>query len=106
LRGVASALLQQRGLRERFFPGVREPEWLMLLALADVGASLSVTALCYSSYAPYTTALRHIDRLERKGLVEREDHPSDERSVLVRLTIHAREKFDAFSERLEQREAA
>lgn len=67
-----------------------EPAWDMLLDLFIANASerrLSITALCYGSGAPQTTALRWINVLEDRGLIERRSDKQDKRRSWVSLTV-------------------
>jgi DNA-binding transcriptional ArsR family regulator len=74
-------------------PIFRDPAWDMLLDLLvahNDGKRLSVSALCLGSGVAMTTALRHIDRLERFGFVTREDDCHDERRIFVDLVDEKR----------------
>jgi DNA-binding MarR family transcriptional regulator len=55
----------------------------------EQGNDLSVSSLCYASGVPATTALRHIQRLEEHGLIEREGDRLDNRRLFVRPTEKA-----------------
>lgn len=73
-------------------PLFRDPAWDMLLELYvahEQGQDLSVSSLCYASGVPATTALRHIQRLEEHGLIEREGDRHDNRRLFVRPTEKA-----------------
>ncbi|MBR0654141.1 winged helix DNA-binding protein [Plastoroseomonas arctica] len=65
------------------------PAWDMLLDLATVtaeGKHVSVSAICISSGAPQSTALRKLAALEAAGLVRRYLHGHDRRRVCLALT--------------------
>ncbi len=65
------------------------PAWDMLLDLAAVpgeGGHVSVSAICISSGAPQSTALRKLAALEGAGLVRRYLHRTDRRRVCLALT--------------------
>ena len=67
----------------------RDPAWDMLLdlfAAHELGQRVSVSALCYSSGVPQSTALRTVQRLEERGLITREGDPEDLRRSWVRAT--------------------
>src|ERR1700754_1862754 len=67
-------------------PVFRDPAWDMLLDLlvaAEEGRRVSVTSLCHASGVPTTTALRHVERLDALGLIERSSDPSDKRRFWV-----------------------
>jgi DNA-binding MarR family transcriptional regulator len=62
----------------------------------------TVTSLAASIGAPPTSTLRWLDYLEGQHFIARETHPTDKRSVVVRLTDEARAALDAhLSEMLE-----
>ena len=92
------AMLAERKARERHFPGLGEPAWNMLvdLALAKLERrNVSVTSACIASYAPASTALRHVEVLLSLGLIERTHDPEDGRRVWLVLTESAAVAFDA-----------
>lgn len=66
------------------------PETLRILieiVVAKVkGQALPVSALCHAASVPQTTALRRIDELARKGLIEKSADQKDGRRLLVTLT--------------------
>ncbi len=89
---LARRFYRSRRLRPRVFSDEAlfgEPAWDMLLDLfiaeAD-GKRLSVTAACIGSAVPTSTALRWLVILEDRGLVRRENDPSDARRVFLQLT--------------------
>jgi hypothetical protein len=70
-----------------------EPAWDILLDLfvaGEKGKRVAVTSACIGSGVPSTTALRWLNVLELRGLVEREDDNADARRSFVRLTSKAR----------------
>lgn len=82
-------------LRHRIFPAAAHDQvaWAMLLAAYQHGAErkrLSVTALCSFSYAPPTTALRHLELLTDAGLLNSSPDLADRRRRWVSLSDHAR----------------
>jgi DNA-binding MarR family transcriptional regulator len=93
--------LRKLRLRRKEFVGAdlfRDPAWDMLLELFSAhtrGKMLSITSLCYASGSPHTTALRHVQRLEKHGLIERVNDPHDERRSFVRPTPKALEGIEA-----------
>jgi len=73
-------------------PIFRDPSFDMLLELFAIdqqGQRISVTSLCYASGVPMTTALRHLNGLERHGLAIREGDLHDNRRCYVRPTARA-----------------
>ena len=84
----------------------RDPAWDMILELycaAAKGEEVSVSGLCYESGVPLTTALRHLGRLEKLGLVEREGDDCDLRRVWVRPTPRAVETVERTASMLAER---
>ncbi len=84
-------LLKLRGRQRRKPAGqfLDWPAWDMLLDLASVRAEsghVSVSAVCISSGAPQSTALRKLAALESAGLVRRYLHGTDRRRVCLALT--------------------
>lgn len=70
------------------------PAFDMLVDLAAVrkaGEHVSISAVCVSSGAPQSTALRKLAALEGAGLVRRYAHGADRRRVCVRLTDEAQD---------------
>jgi DNA-binding MarR family transcriptional regulator len=67
-------------------PVFRDPAWDMLLDLlvaSEEGRRVSVTGLCHASGVPTTTALRHVDRLDELGLIDRTADPADRRRFWI-----------------------
>lgn len=67
-------------------PVFRDPSWDMLLDLlvaSEEGRRVSVTGLCHASGVPTTTALRHVERLDELGLIDRTADPADRRRFWV-----------------------
>jgi hypothetical protein len=76
-----------------------EPAWDILLDLfvaGERGKRVAVTSACIGSGVPSTTALRWLNVLELRGLIEREDDNSDARRSFVRLTAKARRLMAEF----------
>ena len=76
--------------------GVTVPEADILFTLRRSGApyQLLPSALSESLLVSSGTLTNRLDRLERKGLVERHPNPDDRRSVEVALTRRGRELAD------------
>lgn len=67
----------------------RDPAWDMLLDLFVAHherRAMSISALCLGSGVPPSTALRHINRMESEGLIERCEDERDQRRTLIRLS--------------------
>lgn len=88
---VVQQILAMRRARAKFFDSklFADPAWDILLELyaADLkGIKLSVSSACIGANVPTTTALRHIRRLNDKGLIRKVNDPHDARRVFVSLT--------------------
>ena len=57
---------------------------------------MPTTSLCIASTAASTTALRHIETLQRTGLIERGPSPRDNRVTLIRLSPQGRASMGAY----------
>ncbi len=80
-----------RAYRERLEPlGITQPQFFLLIALFE-GDEVTVSELGARVAMDKSTLTGILDRLERDGLVERVENPSDGRSFVVRLTARARE---------------
>ena len=84
-------VLRMRANRRRAKTGqfLEWPAWDMLLDLAAVkseGEEISVSAVCISSGAPQSTALRKLASLEAAGLIRRIQDDRDRRRISVELT--------------------
>lgn len=107
---LARRAYRSRRLRSDVFKGDQlfgEPAWDMLLDLFIAEADhrpLSITAACIGAAVPTSTALRWLMVLEERGLVRRENDPSDARRVFIHLTSEGYTKMIAYFRSL-QREA-
>jgi hypothetical protein len=76
-----------------------EPAWDLLLDLfiaAKERKRVPVTSACIGAAVPTTTALRWLAILEERGLVVREEDPTDARRIFVRLTAEAYARMVAY----------
>lgn len=101
---LARTIVVGRRRRGQIFSEVRfgEPSWDMILELylsACDGQSVDVTSLCRACSVSQTTALRHLDRLERQGLVRREADVADGRRIFVRQCETLRLQLEHWLER-------
>ncbi|GAT82696.1 MarR family transcriptional regulator [Streptomyces sp. F-3] len=98
-----------RARRQAFSEHSLEPwEFDVLTALRRAGApyQLSPGQLLTQTLVTSGTMTNRIDRLAKKGLVERLPDPNDRRGVLVRLTEEGRDRADSsLAELLEQERA-
>lgn len=96
--------LRRRKMRERFLPSdfFGEGAWSMLLDLfvsEHRGRRVSTTSACLASGIPATTALRWLDMLESRGLIERTSTSRDKRVKYVMLTDRSRQALCALLQR-------
>jgi len=75
-----------------------EPAWemLLLLYIEQQGTRLNLARLSENLGLPGTTALRWLSYLEDRGLIQREAHPTDQRSAFLKLTDKAIEALDVY----------
>ena len=93
--------LRVRRARERFFGSelFADPAWDILLELyaAELGQQrITVSCLCVAAAVPATTALRWINSLVKKGLLERTNDPMDARRIFVSLSSGAFEAMQDY----------
>ena len=96
----ARRLLENRRKRVAIFGAqmFAEPAWdmLLLLFLSGRGRRQTQSSLCELSGASRSTAMRWIEFLAGRGLVRREDHPTDKRHNFVSLTEKGRHLLDLY----------
>ena len=104
---TAHRLYRERRARLELFSGAislfGEPAWDILLEiyLADtVGRAMCVGTACHSADVAQTTGLRWLIKLERIGLVIRQDDPRDGRRGLVLLTDRGRTQMERYLEQV------
>ena len=85
LLAQASALISSEFHAVARAAGVPVAEWRILASLAG-GEPLPVGRLAQLVIAPQPTVTRQLDRMAKKGLVERVAHESDRRLALARTT--------------------
>lgn len=91
---LARRLTQEFEYRRNFFDRelFSDPAWLILLDLFihnTLGKPVSVSSLYLAAKTPATTALRWINLLADRGMIERFDDPTDRRRVHLRLSASA-----------------
>lgn len=99
--------LLDRARRDAFSDhGVEPWEFDVLAALRRAGAPYQLTPgqLLTQTMVTSGTMTNRVDRLEQRGLVERQPSPDDRRAVLVGLTGKGRRTVDAAFEALLDRE--
>jgi DNA-binding MarR family transcriptional regulator len=98
-------IIDARAQRVKFLPAdlFADPAWDMLLDLylADiVSRRVTVTNLCSASNVPMSTALRWIDALDRRGLIDRTSDQLDARRFFISLSQAGLESLDDYFESL------
>jgi DNA-binding MarR family transcriptional regulator len=108
LFSVGRRYFEARRERRHFFPKelFSDPAWDMLLVLScseTRGEALSQSSLIYAADVQQTTGLRWVATLEHYGLVRREPHPDDGRSIVIKLTKDGRDRMRAYLARILER---
>lgn len=101
LTSRAQRLLTSRRIRKRYFQSeiFGEPAWEILLALyvtEETGARLTMTKLAEGIEAPLTTVVRWVKALEEQSLVKRVEHPTDRRTIFIRLLETGQKALDEY----------
>ena len=91
----ARLVFNSRQLRERYFDAqlFGEPAWDMLLLLyiaEQSSARMTATSLGGLVHTPPTTVARWLNHLELAGLIERQAHPTDRRTIFLKLAEKGR----------------
>jgi DNA-binding MarR family transcriptional regulator len=98
LSAAAAEIYRMRRARDHVLPSelTGEPAWDMLLAMySEEATGMTISSVCYGSGVPHSTAVRWISMLEQEGLIERVEHPRDEKIILVSLTASGRSLVEA-----------
>jgi hypothetical protein len=88
----ATRIYWLRRERDRIFDDglFADPAWDLLLNLFienDKNESISISSACKAVSVPEATALRYLSALTEKNYVERIAHPTDRRSIMLRMTL-------------------
>jgi hypothetical protein len=102
-------IIHARAQRVAFLPAdlFADPAWDMLLHLylADIVCKrVTVTNLCSASNVPMSTALRWIDALDRRGLIDRTSDQWDARRFFISLSEAGIECMDDYFRSLVRQE--
>lgn len=95
---LVKSVLTARRKREEIFGSelFADPAWDILLQMYAAHVEhrrVSVTAASATASVPATTGLRWLDKLEKEGLLVRENDPFDGRRTWIGLTDHAVSKM-------------
>jgi hypothetical protein len=87
----AERVYQARRARDRIFceTAFADPAWDLLLDIyvrSRRNERISISSACLGASVPKATALRYLILLVERKYVDREDHPSDKRSGVVRMS--------------------
>lgn len=77
--------------------GVTASQWVVL-SIVKEGRATSPVEISKLIQIDNTAVTRLIDRLEKKGLVERANHPDDRRSVTVKLSVEGEQLYSKLVE--------
>jgi homoprotocatechuate degradation regulator HpaR len=77
--------------------GLTDQQWRILRALAEEDR-IELLELSHRCLIQPPSLSRTVPALAERGLVRREDHPSDRRRALISLTDRGRELFEVMSE--------
>jgi DNA-binding MarR family transcriptional regulator len=88
---LATQIKNARALRSQFFDRelFGEPAWDILLDLyeSELGQfRRKVSSVCSDAGVPATTALRWLNLMEGKGLIQRSPDPRDKRRIFISLS--------------------
>jgi homoprotocatechuate degradation regulator HpaR len=91
----------REGVMRRFRPhlrshGLTDQQWRILRALAE-DDRIELLELSHRCLIQPPSLSRTVPALTERGLVQREDHPSDRRRALISLTDEGRELFQVMS---------
>lgn len=88
LQNSAKRLIELRQLRTVMLGKTlaREAAWDILLTLYANDYRFTVSRLSKLTNTPVTSVLRWLDYLNARGLIRREEHPTDRRAIFVSLS--------------------
>ncbi|WP_097093715.1 winged helix DNA-binding protein [Novosphingobium sp. Chol11] len=96
---MAQRIIRERRLRDKAFGSdlFGEPIWDMMLDLfvsGEMSTQVSISSLCIAASVPSTTALRQIQLMHQRGIIQRTPDPKDHRRIFVSMTPQWRESLD------------
>ncbi|MGB7408714.1 MAG: winged helix DNA-binding protein [Pontixanthobacter sp.] len=99
-------ILKNRERRDKHFNAdlFADPAWDMILdliAAREEHRRISISSLCVAARVPPSTALRWVNILIKKGVIERISDPSDKRRAFVRLSENGARSAAAYFEECE-----
>lgn len=98
---MAREIYEERQRRVKYFSAdlFGEPGWDILLDLyvaEKQNLDVSVTSACIGANVPSTTALRWLQLLEERGLLERKNDNRDQRRTFIRLSPGGYSRMTAY----------
>jgi DNA repair protein RadC len=104
---VIRCLIRERTERGRLFPQVffGDPCWNIMLDVFVCeleGSTTSVKSACLAARVPVSTALRWVEALCRKDVLQRSRDPVDGRRSFLRLSAESKERMIAYAEMVRQ----
>jgi Winged helix DNA-binding domain len=91
LADIIYSEIERRSIRRRYVSNaiLGEPAWDIVIDLFLshlLHKNISVSSACLAANVPATTALRHLAKLEDRGMIMRVKDETDQRRVWLRLT--------------------
>lgn len=86
--------------------GQTRARWQVLFTLGFTDKPSTMTEICHRVRVQWPTMVRVVESMERDGLIEREDNPTDRRSKLLRLTDQGRKVIGRIQPTLDRERAA
>lgn len=99
-RNALQKIINLRKLRRTLFPNLSfgDPVWDIILTVSydsKISRTSNVKSITVDSDLSNTTALRYLDILARRGVVNKSNDPSDGRRSLISLTDESLDLVDA-----------
>jgi MarR family transcriptional regulator for hemolysin len=90
----------------RLETGQSRARWQTLFTIAFAEQPSTMTEICHRARVQWPTTMRVVHDMERDGLIEREDNPTDKRSKLLRLTPAGEQVIEKVQPTLDRERAA
>lgn len=86
--------------------GQTRARWQVLFTLGFTSHPSTMTEICHRVRVQWPTMVRVVEGMERDGLIERQDNPTDRRSKLLTLTDEGRKVIARIQPTLDRERAA